>query len=206
MILKCDRIIGIDPGVSNGGIADWGGNINAVKCPDEAADIFRYFKHLKEISECPIGIIEKVGHFRGENQMVKFAIDKLVRHAERLKSGFTFLDIPYVQVPATEWQKLLNLKMSQEAGIDYLKYKELKKNKIRNLKEIQKFDYEIKKARKNRYKAAAQIYYPQIKATNWNCDAILLVELMRRKLQFDPQWILDKLPKEAQNQLRILTP
>ncbi len=204
MIIKCDMIIAVDPGISNGGIADYRDNrVDAVHAPAEAQDILKRFQYLSEISENPLGIIEKVGHFVGEGSAKKFGIDKLARHAERLKSAFTFLNIPYVQVAALEWQKVLSLRMSQEDGIDYVKYKLLKKHPVLNAHELQKYDYEIKKARKNRYKAAAQIYYPQMKATNWNCDALLLIELMRRKLQFDPQWILDKLPKEAQGQLTI---
>ena len=209
MILECDLIIAIDPGISNGGMVDWRGNaIEAVKCPSEPQDIMKRMKYLFEIRQHPIGIIERVGHFGGSKDSggKKFNIDKLARHAERLKSGFSFAEIPYVQVSPVEWQKVLNLKKDQEDGIDYSEYAKLKKNPILNKDRIAKIEYYIKKARKDRYKVAAQHYYPQIKATNWNCDAILLIELMRRKLKFDPQWILDKLPKEAQAQLRILTP
>ena len=60
---------------------------------------------------------------------------------------------------------------------------------------------EEKTERKNRYKDAAQHYYPEIKATLWNADAVLLMHFGRLKKQNDPKWIIQNLPSDIVRKL-----
>mgnify|MGYP000030047758 FL=1 len=90
-----------------------------------------------------------------------------------LKDYFEIEDIPYIQVHPMTWQSTLKLRKQDEE----------------------------KTERKNRYKRAAQHYYPTIKATLWNADALLIMHAGRLKLQNDPDWVRQNLPNRVINSL-----
>ena len=62
---------------------------------------------------------------------------------------------------------------------------------------------EDKTERKNRYKDAAGHYYPEVKPTLWNADAILLMHFGRLKQQREPEWIKENLPHDVFSKLKF---
>jgi len=51
--------------------------------------------------------------------------------------------------------------------------------------------------KKERFKLVAKTYYPETNITLKTCDAVLLVEFMRRMLRNDEIWVNQQLPTEA---------
>jgi hypothetical protein len=92
----------------------------------------------------------------------------MLNHYESLKNVLTLNKVTFVQVSPQSWQKGLNL--------------------------VQKGVKEEKPARKNRYKLAAQGWYPEIKVTLQNSDALLIHRFLRLKMQQDQQWIWERIP------------
>lgn len=174
--MKFDCIIGIDPG-SNGGVAVWRPNMNVqtIKMPKDVMDLREYFKFIKEISESPLIFLEKV-QLRSDdvdNHGKVFRIQQLLSSFQRLKDAIEVEGIPYVLVHPLSWQASLKLRKRNES----------------------------KKDRKNRYKNAAEYYYPGVKVTLWNADAILLMHFGRLKQQNDPEYIDKNLPSDVKEKL-----
>lgn len=175
--MEAKTIIGIDPG-AGGGIALYShkSGISVVKMPKDINALNDYLRHIKETYEAPLCFLEKVSKYRGEADAggKQFGIDKMLANFEQLKTVLTLSGIPYVQVAPISWQAGLKLRKKGEE----------------------------KKDRKNRYKAAAAKYYPEIKrVTLWNADAICLVHFARLKFNTDIDWIIDKLPAAASKKL-----
>lgn len=175
--MEFDAIIGIDPG-ANGGIALYrpGTNIKVIRMPKKIADIRDFLQYVKEIAKRPIIFIEKV-QLRSDdvnsNPGKAFRIQQLLMAFQQLKDYIEIEDIPYIQIHPMSWQSTLKLrKVSEE-----------------------------KTERKNRYKQAAQYYYPTVKATLWNADAILIMHAGRVKLKNDPNWVIQNLPSRVVNSL-----
>jgi len=169
-MINHDLIIGIDPGAGGGIVYYKEGIVKAVRMPMVAKDMQEYLKYLKSISEFPIVFIESLAYRRSDRNYPgkDFQIQKMLSHYERLCTTMQLTDILYIPVFPVTWQTYLHLKISKEEEHD---------------------------ERKRRYKIAAQHYYPKLKVTLWNCDALLLIEFGRRKLKFDMDWIIDKLPE-----------
>lgn len=172
-----DAVIGVDPG-ANGGIALYrpGNNVKVIRMPKNIADIREFLQYVKEIAKQPIIFIEKV-QLRSDdvnaNPGKAFRIQQLLSAFQQLKDYFEIEDIPYIQVHPMTWQSTLKLRKQGEE----------------------------KTERKNRYKRAAQHYYPIIKATLWNADALLIMHAGRLKLQNDPDWVRQNLPNRVINSL-----
>jgi hypothetical protein len=169
-MVVADMIIGIDPG-KQGGIATWKPNrgMKVFKMPETVQDMMVLFNLLKEQSEKPLCFIEKVTMRSDDTGGKQYHIKSLLANFEQLKACLTIASIPYVMVHPMTWQTYLHLRQKGEEKPD----------------------------RKKRYKIVAGNYYPEIKATLLNCDAMLLVEFGRRKKQFDEQWIIEQLPKQT---------
>lgn len=176
--MELETIIGIDPG-AGGGIAVYNkkAGITTVKMPKNPTDLSEYLTYVKETYDNPICFLEKVSKYRGDADTggKQFGIDKMLANYEQLKTVLTLCKIPFVQVAPISWQAGLKLRKKGEQ----------------------------KKDRKNRYKAAAAHYYPSIKATLWNSDAVCLVQFGRLKFESDINWIIEKLPPAAHKQLFI---
>ena len=171
---KYDCVIGIDPG-SNGGIAVWKSEdpkIETITMPKNIADLRIYLQHIKSIRKNPIVFIEKV-QLRSDdvNQYPgkAFRIQQLLMAFQQLKDYIAIEGIPYVQVHPITWQAYLKLRKAKEE----------------------------KKDRKNRYKAAAGHYYPTVKPTLWNADAILIMHFGRLKIQNDPNWVCQNMTADS---------
>lgn len=186
--LNIDCIIGIDPGAS-GGIALWRPNaeVKVIKMPKDLMELRDYFEYVKEIASNPVVFIEKVQMRPDDvlpanspqehraNMGKAYRIQKMLEDFQKLKTIIEFADIPYIQVHPMSWQSYLHLRKKGED----------------------------KQTRKNRYKAAAGEYYPTIKATLWNSDALLIMHFGRMKKIQDPKWILENLPKRIHDKIAL---
>lgn len=168
--LGFDCIIGIDPG-TNGGIAVLRPNqqLQTIKMPKDLSELRGYLSYIKEITKSPIVFLEKV-QLRDDdvkaNPGKAFRIQQLLMSFQRLKDFIEVEGIPYILMHPISWQHTLKLRKQAES----------------------------KTERKNRYKEAAEYYYPGLKATLWNADAVLILHAGRVKLQNDPNWIMASLP------------
>ena len=175
--LDFDGVIGIDPG-TNGGIAVWrpGQPLQTIKMPRDLSDIREYLRYIKEITSRPIVFIEKV-QLRSDdirdNPGKAFRIQQLLMSFQKLKDFIEVEEIPYVLIHPLSWQSTLKLRKQSED----------------------------KAERKNRYKEAAGHYYPGVKVTLWNADAILITHAGRKKLKYEQDWVLSNLPAYIKNRL-----
>lgn len=169
-----DVVLGIDPG-SNGGIAVWKSEdpkIETITMPKNIADLRIYLQYIKSIRKKPIVFVEKVqlrSDDVNQNPGKAFRIQQLLMAFQQLKDYIAVEGIPYVQVHPITWQAYLKLRKEKEE----------------------------KKDRKNRYKAAAGHYYPTVKPTLWNADAILIMHFGRLKIQNDPNWVFQNITADS---------
>lgn len=171
-----NTIIGIDPGAT-GGIAVYNnkGEILLQKMPKKVEDLSEYLNYIKDTYGKTICFLEKVQSFHSDTDDggKRFGIQKMLANYEQLKTVLTLAKIPFVQVYPQSWQGGLSLRKKGESKPD----------------------------RKKRYKAAAEKYYPQIKATLWNADAICILQFGRLKLETDVDWVIERLPPAAQREI-----
>lgn len=176
MNMNFDCIIGVDPG-SNGGLAIWrpNQNVQTIRMPKDLKELKGYFDYINSICKRPIIFLEKVQlrHDDVGSPGKAFRIKQLLESFQKLKDIIEFANIPYCLVHPISWQIYLKL---------------VKKN-------------EEKKERKNRYKRAAEFYYPEINATLWNADAVLIMHFGRLKRQNDPDWISKNLPSDVKDSI-----
>lgn len=176
MNIKIDCIIGIDPGVS-GGIAVWRTTqpTTVMKMPRNIYDLRAFLDDKKQVCN-PVIFLEKVQLQHGDmsdNPGKVFRIQKMLAEFEKLKAVITLCDIPYVLVNPMKWQSDLKLRVKGEEKAD----------------------------RKRRYQRAAAEYYPEIKATLWNSDALMILHFGRYILHTNPRWVLDNLPQNMHPKL-----
>lgn len=168
-----DTIIGIDPGAS-GGIAVYRLNtpLKAVKMPKDINDFKEFLEYWQSIGK-PIVFIEKLSirpddiMMNGEkaNMGKMFRIQKMTGNYEALKTTMQIIGMPYVMVHPMKWQNGLKLRIKGEEKAD----------------------------RKKRYKDVAQNIYPEVKATMWNCDALLIMHFGRMVIKSNPKYLTDNL-------------
>lgn len=166
--MKIDCVIGIDPGSSGGmAVKRDGEYMKVYKMPKELKDLTELFNHYKDISDKVIVFIEKVQLRHDDMGGGKaFRIQEMLMNFQRLKDLIEFAEIPYIQVHPMSWQSFLKLRRKGEEKPD----------------------------RKNRYKSFAQTLYPEVRATLWNSDAMLLVRFGLKKIEIDENWIYENLP------------
>lgn len=188
--MNVDLFIGIDAGKSNGGIA-WYGNkkSKAIKIPQGEKAIQQSIKGLTELSGTKVCAIEKLSLRQTDFMQGRFVnMETMIRNHQTLIDCLVFYGIPYFDVHPKTWQSYLKLKKEYEEGINYKELYTLMINKNANIKRINKINYEIKKARKNRYKQYSQKLYPDFKQTDWSADAFCLVTFLRYKQMREPEY------------------
>lgn len=174
--MKIDCIIGIDPG-RNGGIAVWRPNhtTQAIKMPRDLMELKNYFEYMQGICN-PLVFLEKV-NLRpddiSDNPGKAFRIQTMLAEFERLKTIMTMCNLPFVLVNPMKWQNDLKVRVKGED----------------------------KTARKKRFQRAAGTYYPELQATLWNSDALLITHFGRYILQNDENWVLENLPSALHDKL-----
>lgn len=183
--MKIDCIVGIDPG-ANGGIAKWHPNqkMATIRMPKDLTELRGYIEYLKSICS-PIIFLEKLSvrpddvitGTDGVNMGKLFRVQKMIANYEQLKAIITLCDVPFVMVHPMKWQNELKLRIKSSR----------KK--------------EEKSERKRRYKDIAGELYPEIKATLWNADAILIMHFGRYILRNNPDWVRENLPKQMHERL-----
>jgi hypothetical protein len=170
-------IIAIDPG-ANGSITHIklkdGKPISlpiSVKMPIDFKEINQYLSIITEGLDRTLCFIEKVGMRPADMQGGKaFGIMKLLKNFEFLKAACVENNIGFIEVHPSTWQHFLKLK--------------LVKGKTK----------ESDKDRKNRYKEVAQQYFPSVKVTLSNSDALLIMVFGLIKLE-DNQYMRENLPE-----------
>ena len=183
MKFNIDCIIGIDPGAS-GGIAVFipGRNVKTVKMPKELAELQGFLEYyaenynsvvfLEKLSVRPDDVIVK----GGKAAMGKlYRIQKMMANYEQLKALIGTSGIPYVMVHPASWQAKLKLRP-----------KRVKEEKAQ---------------RKHRYKREAERLYPEVNATLWNADAVLIMHFGRWALVNDAKWVKANLPEREYDKL-----
>lgn len=163
------NFIAIDPGRSAGGIVlERNGHLTVFKMPVNLEQFDQFLKeNIVEPSET-MCFIEKLNlwHSDSDQAGMQFRIQKMLAHFEQLKTCLTLNKIEFIQITSQSWQKGLNL--------------------------VTKGMKEEKEARKRRYKEAAQTWYPAVKVSLWNADALLIHRFYRLKMQTDQKWIFER--------------
>ncbi len=163
-----DIIVAIDPG-ANGGFAVFRNNmiIGVHKMSKnkkiDYSGIKQYFQYLQSLSNKILIGMERVQARPQDAKDGKFIrMDKLYENVARLKQIIIDCEIDFISIPVISWINTLGLK------------------KINPL--------ESQTERKNRYKRKASQIFNNIRTTNWNADALLMIEFLRLKLEFDKNW------------------
>lgn len=177
-------VIGIDPG-ANGGIAIWDnetGLARVAKMPKDITDLRGLLEYYRDdVSGNPIVFLEKlsvrpddVAVDGGKPNMGKlYRIQKMMGAFEQLKATIEIMDVPYIMVHPMTWQSKLDVRVKGEE----------------------------KPARKKRYAKLAGQWYPNIKTTLWNADALLIMRFGVVALKTCPKWILSNLPVREHSKL-----
>lgn len=190
--MKFDIFIGIDPGNSNGGIAWFNTSelrSKAVKMPKTEIGIGQVFKGISELKGKKFAAVEGISLRPTDFLQGKFKnMETLIRNHQSIIDFLIVNNIPHKLVYPKEWQTALRLKKDREEGIDYKEYYRLMVNKKANKEKLSKFNYEIKKARKNRYKDYAKKYFPDFRQTDWSADAFCLINFLRLKQMRDESY------------------
>lgn len=171
-------IIGIDSG-SNGCVVIWKNNRieHMIKMPKNISDLKTYFDYIKENNSEVLVFIEKVQMYHSdsdqENKGKQFRIQKLLANYEQLKSLVVFYEFQFVEVYPISWQSSLGF---QTKGMSQTE-------------------------RKNTYKEAAELCFPEKQITLWNADALLILKFGLNKLKYDTDWIVKRLQNKSQKNL-----
>lgn len=166
--ITIDCIVGIDPG-KTGGIAVWRPNYKTevIKMPADLMELKPWLEYLKSVSN-PIIFVEKV-QLRPDdvngNPGKAFRVQKLLYDFEKLKTIIEICEVPFVLVHPQKWQNTLKLRVNGEE----------------------------KSERKLRYKRAAADYYPDVRVTLWNADALMILHFGRYILRNKFDWVLSNL-------------
>jgi hypothetical protein len=175
--LICRELFGVDPGKSNGGITKFSDRYETwnmkklYETEDPFESMLQFWEYQKSICKNPLILLENIttysGDAKGDDGGKHFGIDKLKAHYSELRLSIKRSGIQYIEVMPRSWQK-------------YLHYY---------------IDHEDYKVRKDRLKDIAKGNYPQLKVTSQNADALHLIEFGRKKLKYDPQWLIVNLKK-----------
>lgn len=173
-----DCVVGIDPGASGGVACYVDGRATAMKMPKDLSRLKQYLEELAKM-HTPLVVLEKLSvrpddvrpDDKGGVYMAKmFRVQKMIANFEQLKAAIEYSGVPYVLAHPMKWQSALRLRVPGEE----------------------------KPARKRRYKDVAQALYPEVTATMYNCDALLLMHFGRFALGEMPRWIDENLSKKNQ--------
>lgn len=176
-IIKIDCVIGVDPG-AGGGLAVFipGQKVKVAKMPKDITELRDFFEYYAS-NYNPVAFLEKLS-VRPDDVSVSgdraalgklFRIQKMMANYEHLKAIIEAVGVPYLMVHPMSWQTKLKLR----------KYGE----KV------------AKRDRKRCYQMRAGELYPEVKATLWNADALLIMHFGRWVLVNDPKWVMANLPE-----------
>ncbi|ACH81961.1 Holliday junction resolvase [Bacteroides phage B40-8] len=166
--MEINILVGIDPGVSAGGIAIYKPNnpLVTVKMPDEPLDIFRLFRKIKR-SGNPMIVVERLS-IRGDDTGGKqYRIVTMLENFNYLVCCAKVLEIPLVLVTPMTWQKNLGLRAKGEK--------------------------EDKAIRKEKYYQFAKHSFPFANVHKWNSDAACILRFTQLMIANKPKWIKEHL-------------
>lgn len=174
--MKYNKIIGIDPGKSGGIAIYYKKQTKAGKMPEDVGAFARMIEAHKQEGEL-IVFLERVSMFMSDsdkkNNGKQFRIQKMLANYESMITTLKIFGVPYVEVTPMVWQKHLNLWIKGAEKI----------------------------VRKQKYKAAAQSWHPEIKVINATADALCVLRFARRKMVEDPKWIEEKVNIQKEEDL-----
>ena len=176
-------VVGIDPGAL-GGLAVFvpGQKTKVAKMPKDVRDLAEFFAYYKE-NYNPIVFLEKLSVRPDDvtaqdskaNMGKLFRIQKMMANYEHLKAIIETAGIPYVMVAPMTWQTKLKLRVHGE---------------------------KMEKAeRKRRYAESAAKWYPEVKVSLWNSDALCILQFGRWALANDMKWVKEQLPQREYDKL-----
>jgi len=116
-------IIGIDPGISSGGIALIQGlHIDAIKMPETPKDIYYYFRTISAYHTNRFAFLEKVGPMpkQGISSTAKF-----MKHVGHLEMALLACQIPFEQVSPAKWQRNMGCLSKGDKNVTKRKAQEL---------------------------------------------------------------------------------
>lgn len=181
--IKINCVIGVDPG-ANGGLAVFIPNTKTkvVKMPKDITDLRDFFAYYVE-NYNPIVFLEKLSVRPDDvaadgtkpNMGKLYRIQKLMANYEHLKALIETAGIPYCMVHPLKWQTALKLRIRGE---------------------------KVEKAeRKRKYQQKAGALYPDVNATLWNSDALLIMHFGRWVLVNETNWVKSNLPVREHSKL-----
>lgn len=164
------ELFGVDPGRSNGGVVRFKDNryeCTPIKKMNTFESMCDFWKYQAEICELPLIFLEKINLYAGdfEDRGRMFQMKKLQDHYVELKSAIKSSGIKFIEVMPISWQSYLKVHIKNEESA----------------------------IRKRRFKDIAKYWFEGQNVVGWNADAFLILDFGRRKLKYDPKWILNKL-------------
>ena len=179
-------IIGVDPG-ANGGIAAWDkdtGLARVAKMPKDITELQPLLEYYRDnVQGNPIVFLEKLS-IRPDDITVQggaanmgklYRIQKMIAGYEQLKATIEVMGIPFVMVHPMTWQSKLDIRIKGEE----------------------------KPIRKKRYAKLAARWYPNIRVTLWNCDALLIMRFGVWAMSNDTNWVKSNLPQKEHTKLYL---
>ena len=166
--------IGIDPGAA-GGIAVYdSGIVKAYKLPKDIGSLAPLFENFAQRGA--IVFLEKLSVRHDDKEGGKiWRIQKMLAQYERLKATMEVCHLPYCMVHPMTWQTKLGLRKHGSK--------------------------EERNERKHRYKAWAERWYPSVRVTLWNADALLIMRFGIWVQKNDRRWMKANLPKSVKEEL-----
>lgn len=166
--MEINILVGIDPGVSAGGIAIYkpGSPLVTVKMPEKPLEIYNLFKKIKR-SGSPMIVVERLS-IRGDDTGGKqYRIVTMLENYNNLVCCAKVLEIPLVLVTPMTWQTGLGLRA--------------------------KGAKEDKSLRKEKYFQFAKRFFPTGNVFKWNSDAVCILRFTQLMIANKPKWILEHL-------------
>ena len=176
-----DVIIGVDCG-KQGGIAVYAeDNVKVIKMPKDLNELTPFLQYYKD-NYNPIAFIEKltvrpddISVQGGQANFGKmFRIQRMLADYERLKLIFETAGVPFCLCHPMTWESRM---------------------KVRSQIKLEKAE------RKKRYADFAKKWFPQVKVTLWNADALLILAFGQMMIESDPKWVLSNLPTKIKETL-----
>lgn len=170
--MEINILVGIDPGVSAGGIAIYkpGSPLVTVKMPEEPLDIYRLFNKIKR-SGNPMIVVERLS-IRGDDTVGKqYRIVTMLENYNNLVCCAKVLEIPLVLVTPMTWQTGLGLRA--------------------------KGAKEDKSLRKEKYFQFATHSFPTGNVFKWNSDAVCILRFTQLMMANKPKWIPEHLANSS---------
>lgn len=166
--MEINILVGIDPGVSAGGIAIYkpGNTLVTVKMPEESLGIYNLFRKIKR-SGNPMIVVERLS-LRGEDIGGKqYRIVTMLENYNNIVCCAEVLKIPVVLVAPMTWQAGLGLR-------------------VKGVKED-------KSLRKEKYFQFAAHSFPTGNVFKWNSDAVCILRFTQLMIANKPKWITEHL-------------